>query len=75
MTHHAARKRFHGGAFGVGLGFGLQTLFSNFISGIVLLLDKSLKVGDFVELESGVTGEVRDIKIRSTTIDDDRHKR
>ncbi|MDJ0335502.1 mechanosensitive ion channel [Salinibacterium sp. G-O1] len=57
-----------GGALGVGLGFGLQSLFSNFISGIVLLIDKSLKVGDFVELESGVTGEVRDIKIRATTI-------
>lgn len=57
-----------GGVIGVGLGFGLQSLFSNFISGIVLLLDKSLKVGDFVELESGVTGEVRDIKIRATTI-------
>jgi len=56
------------GAIGVGLGFGLQTLFSNFISGIVLLIDKSLKIGDFVELESGVTGEVRDIKIRATTI-------
>ncbi|MBA8815017.1 small-conductance mechanosensitive channel [Microbacterium halimionae] len=56
------------GALGVGLGFGLQTLFSNFVSGIVLLLDKSLKIGDFVELESGVTGEVRDIKIRATTI-------
>ncbi|MGZ0712415.1 mechanosensitive ion channel family protein (plasmid) [Coraliomargarita sp. W4R53] len=56
------------GAIGVGLGFGLQALFANFISGIVLLLDKSLTVGDFVELESGVTGEVRDIKIRATAI-------
>ncbi|PVE19186.1 mechanosensitive ion channel domain-containing protein [Arthrobacter sp. Bz4] len=56
------------GALGVGLGFGLQAIFSNFISGVVLLLDKSLKIGDFVELESGVTGEVRDIKIRATTI-------
>lgn len=57
-----------GGAVGVGLGFGLQSLFGNFIAGIVLLLDKSLKIGDFVELESGVTGAVRDIKIRATTI-------
>ncbi len=56
------------GALGVGLGFGLQALFSNSISGVVLLLDKSLKIGDFVELESGVTGEVRDIKVRATTI-------
>ncbi len=56
------------GVLGVGLGFGLQALFANSISGVVLLLDKSLKVGDFVELESGVTGEVRDIKVRATTI-------
>ncbi|WP_330970550.1 mechanosensitive ion channel family protein, partial [Lysobacter sp. A3-1-A15] len=40
------------GAIGVGLGFGLQSLFANFISGLVLLFGKSLKVGDFVELES-----------------------
>ncbi|MEP6634197.1 MAG: mechanosensitive ion channel domain-containing protein [Luteimonas sp.] len=56
------------GALGVGLGFGLQAIFSNFISGLILLFDKSLRVGDFVELESGVHGEVRDIKIRATTI-------
>ncbi|CAA9311327.1 MAG: Potassium efflux system KefA protein / Small-conductance mechanosensitive channel [uncultured Lysobacter sp.] len=56
------------GALGVGLGFGLQAIFSNFISGLILLFDRSLKVGDFVELESGVHGEVRDIKIRATTI-------
>lgn len=56
------------GALGVGLGFGLQAIFSNFISGLILLFDKSLKVGDFVELESGVHGEVRDIKIRATTV-------
>ncbi len=56
------------GALGVGLGFGLQTIFNNFISGLILLFDKSLEVGDFVELESGVTGEVRDIRIRSTRI-------
>ncbi len=56
------------GAIGVGLGFGLQAIFSNFISGLILLFDKSLKVGDFVELASGVHGEVRDIHIRATTI-------
>ncbi|MFD1720460.1 mechanosensitive ion channel family protein [Amnibacterium endophyticum] len=56
------------GALGVGIGFGLQPLFANFIAGIVLLLDRSLKVGDFVELESGTAGEVREIALRATTI-------
>ncbi len=56
------------GAIGVGLGFGLQAIFSNFVSGLILLFDRSLKVGDFVELESGVHGEVHDIKIRATRI-------
>jgi small-conductance mechanosensitive channel len=56
------------GAIGVGLGFGLQAIFSNFISGLILLFDRSLKVGDIVELESGVRGEVSDIGIRATRI-------
>jgi len=56
------------GAIGVGLVFGLQAIFSNFISGLILLFDRSLKVGDFVELASGVHGEVRDINIRATRI-------
>ncbi|GAB6194722.1 mechanosensitive ion channel family protein [Lysobacter xanthus] len=56
------------GAFSVGLGFGLQAIFNNFVSGLILLFDRSIKVGDFVELESGVHGIVRDIKIRATRI-------
>lgn len=56
------------GALGVGLGFGLQAIFNNFVSGLILLFDRSLKVGDFVELESGVHGEVTDISIRATRI-------
>lgn len=55
-------------ALGIGVGFGLQNLISNFSAGIILLFDKTLKVGDFVELESGVTGEVQEINIRSTII-------
>ena len=56
------------GGLGVGLGFGLQAIFNNFVSGLILLFDRSLKVGDFVELESGVHGEVKDINIRATLI-------
>jgi potassium efflux system protein len=62
---------FLAGAIGVGLGFGLQTLVSNFVSGIMLLIERSLKVGDFVELASGTAGEVKEINIRSTLITTD----
>jgi small-conductance mechanosensitive channel len=56
------------GALGVGLGFGLQAIFNNFISGLILLFDRSLKVGDFVELEGDIRGTVRAIDIRSTRV-------
>lgn len=56
------------GALGVGLGFGLQAIFNNFISGLILLFDRSLKVGDFVELEGGLRGTVQAINIRFTRI-------
>ena len=56
------------GALGVGLGFGLQAIFSNFISGLILLFDRSLKVGDFVELDANTRGTVRAINIRATRI-------
>ncbi len=56
------------GALGVGLGFGLQAIFSNFVSGLILLFDRSLKVGDFVELDAQVRGTVQAINIRATRI-------
>jgi len=57
-----------GGAIGVGIGFGLQNIFSNFISGIIILLEKTLKIDDFVDLQSGVRGHVREIGLRYTRI-------
>lgn len=57
-----------GGAIGVGIGFGLQNIFSNFISGIIILVEKTLKVGDFVDLQSGVVGTVTEISMRYTRV-------
>lgn len=56
------------GALGIGLGFGLQSIFNNFISGIIILFESQLKVGDFIELESGIRGEIREINVRSTIV-------
>jgi small-conductance mechanosensitive channel len=58
-----------GGALGVGLGLGLQSIASNFISGIIILLDKSLTIGDFVELDGGQKGFVREFKMRHAVLE------
>ncbi len=56
-----------GGAVGVGLGFGLQKLASNYVSGFVILLERSLRIGDNVKID-GFEGRVVDIKTRYTMI-------
>lgn len=58
-----------GGALGVGLGFGLQAIASNFISGIIILLDRSIKVGDYIELDDGRTGIIREMNMRFTLLE------
>jgi len=56
-----------GGAIGVGLGFGLQKIFSNLISGIILLLDKSIKPGDVIEI-AGYYGRVDSLGARYASV-------
>ena len=57
------------GAIGVGVGFGLQKVTSNFISGIILLLEKSIKIDDLIELNDGTNGFVRHTGARYTLIE------
>jgi small-conductance mechanosensitive channel len=56
-----------GGALGVGIGFGLQKLAANYVSGFVILLERSLRIGDFVRVD-GFEGRVTDIKTRYTLV-------
>jgi potassium-dependent mechanosensitive channel len=55
------------GAFGVGIGFGLQNIVNNFISGLILIYERPIKVGDTIELNN-LLGEVKSIGIRSSNV-------
>ena len=58
-----------GGAVGVGLGFGLQKIASNFISGVILLVEGQATVGDYVELDGGEAGTIIKMTARATFLE------
>lgn len=57
-----------GGGIGLGLGLGLQRIAANFISGIIILLDRSLTLNDYIELEDGRAGWLRELNMRSARL-------
>lgn len=56
-----------GGAAAIGVGFGSQNLVNNFLSGLILMIERPIKVGDFIDVD-GLFGEVQEIGMRSTSI-------
>jgi potassium efflux system protein len=62
-----SKATFLAGAFGIGIGFGLQNIVNNFVSGLILLFERPVQVGDAIEVGT-LLGEVTDIGIRASTI-------
>lgn len=58
---------FLGGALAIGVGFGTQTIIRNFISGLIVLMERQVQVGDTIEVD-GVTGTVEEVNLRSSTV-------
>jgi len=72
LTLNAARIPFTvfaflGGALAIGVGFGTQTIIRNFISGMIVLAERRVRIGDTIEVD-GVTGTVTSVDVRSTTV-------
>ena len=56
------------GALSIGIGFGLQTVVSNLAAGIILMFERTIRLGDYIEISDTIRGTVSDMKMRSTTV-------